>query len=320
MEKADILEMTVRHLKQHQGEQQQQETEHHFPPHQQQQMLSRYQTGFSECAREVSRCLDSMLDMNSAVKQRLVQHLTRCVQRISASSSSDTPSSLASPSSAAAMLTLTSADDGQQQQSVVCDNVSQKCQRSPRRVVAMVTGEDVKCNSSLSPPHRQHHHHHQHQQQGSVSCVTIREGKVCASSSATAYNNPYVVIPTQFLLSPSSAAAAAGSSVVLSPPHSMTSPASSTSSSSSASPASQPQSPNTPLSPASLTSSCIIPLYACPYPDHPRGDDSPLVTGSATPSGQAILLDHNNNSVKQSNLDLRHMALPAGRDLMWRPW
>lgn len=81
------MEMTVRHLKQLQQHEQVQQplgdatdADQHQQHHS--RLLSRYQNGFSECAREVTRCLDAMVDMNSATKHRLVQHLTRCIHRI----------------------------------------------------------------------------------------------------------------------------------------------------------------------------------------------------------------------------------------------
>ncbi|XP_034952295.1 transcription factor HES-1 isoform X2 [Chelonus insularis] len=75
LEKADILELTVRHL-------QRQRTLA-------QPGLSRYKAGYQDCSREVSRYLDApdiitgnTTPMDPAVKQRLLRHLDSCVSEL----------------------------------------------------------------------------------------------------------------------------------------------------------------------------------------------------------------------------------------------
>ncbi|KAH7956125.1 transcription factor HES-4-B [Rhipicephalus sanguineus] len=69
LEKADILEMTVRHLQGiHQG--------HHLPPTH--AMEVRFQEGFAECAREVSRFVCNS-DVDDSLRSRLLGHLASCL-------------------------------------------------------------------------------------------------------------------------------------------------------------------------------------------------------------------------------------------------
>ncbi|XP_065307647.1 transcription factor HES-4-B-like [Dermacentor albipictus] len=69
LEKADILEMTVRHLQGiHQG--------HHLPPTPAMEM--RFQEGFAECAREVSRFVCNS-DVDDSLRSRLLGHLASCL-------------------------------------------------------------------------------------------------------------------------------------------------------------------------------------------------------------------------------------------------
>lgn len=69
LEKADILEMTVRHLQSiHQG--------HHLPPTH--AMEVRFQEGFAECAREVSRFVCNS-DVDDSLRSRLLGHLASCL-------------------------------------------------------------------------------------------------------------------------------------------------------------------------------------------------------------------------------------------------
>ncbi|KAL3254334.1 hypothetical protein MRX96_054226 [Rhipicephalus microplus] len=69
LEKADILEMTVRHLQGiHQG--------HHLPPPH--AMEVRFQEGFAECAREVSRFVCNS-DVDDSLRSRLLGHLASCL-------------------------------------------------------------------------------------------------------------------------------------------------------------------------------------------------------------------------------------------------
>ncbi|RLU17263.1 hypothetical protein DMN91_011332 [Ooceraea biroi] len=75
LEKADILELTVRHLQRQRSLAQ--------------PGLSRYKAGYQDCSREVSRYLDApdiitgnTTPMDPAVKQRLLRHLDSCVSEL----------------------------------------------------------------------------------------------------------------------------------------------------------------------------------------------------------------------------------------------
>ncbi|XP_011495415.1 PREDICTED: protein hairy-like [Ceratosolen solmsi marchali] len=75
LEKADILELTVRHLQRQRSLAQ--------------PGLSRYKAGYQDCSREVSRYLDApdiitgnTTPMEPAVKQRLLRHLDSCVSEL----------------------------------------------------------------------------------------------------------------------------------------------------------------------------------------------------------------------------------------------
>ncbi|XP_044002763.1 homeobox protein 5-like isoform X2 [Aphidius gifuensis] len=75
LEKADILELTVRHLQRQRSLAQ--------------PGLSRYKAGYQDCSREVSRYLDApdiitgnTSPMDPAVKQRLLRHLDSCVSEL----------------------------------------------------------------------------------------------------------------------------------------------------------------------------------------------------------------------------------------------
>nr|CAD7430225.1 unnamed protein product [Timema monikensis] len=73
LEKADILEMTVKHL---QTVQRQQLT---VAMTTDPGVLHKFKTGFNECAGEVSRYIGRMEGVESEVKQRLIGHLANCV-------------------------------------------------------------------------------------------------------------------------------------------------------------------------------------------------------------------------------------------------
>lgn len=75
LEKADILELTVRHLQRQRSLAQ--------------PGLSRYKAGYQDCSREVSRYLDApdiitgnTTPLDPAVKQRLLRHLDSCVSEL----------------------------------------------------------------------------------------------------------------------------------------------------------------------------------------------------------------------------------------------
>ncbi|XP_065340929.1 transcription factor HES-1-A-like [Cloeon dipterum] len=73
LEKADILEMTVRHL---QSVQRQQLA---IAVATDPGVLNKFKNGFSECATEVSRYIARLEDVEPAVRQRLLSHLNQCV-------------------------------------------------------------------------------------------------------------------------------------------------------------------------------------------------------------------------------------------------
>lgn len=98
LEKADILEMTVKHLQNVQrsakhGSKQHGSHHHHHhhqpkPLYQQSHLsadadapngvLHKFQAGFSDCTQEVSRYISQMDDVEASVKQRLIGHLSNC--------------------------------------------------------------------------------------------------------------------------------------------------------------------------------------------------------------------------------------------------
>lgn len=76
LEKADILEMTVRHLQNMQR--QQMALEMARDPG----VLNKFRAGFTECATEVSRYVNKIDGVDGGTKQRLLNHLTGCVSSI----------------------------------------------------------------------------------------------------------------------------------------------------------------------------------------------------------------------------------------------
>ena len=76
LEKADILEMTVKHLQTVQR--QQLSTAVATDP----AVLTKFRSGFSECATEVSRYVNRLENVEPVVKQRLVSHLNNCVSHL----------------------------------------------------------------------------------------------------------------------------------------------------------------------------------------------------------------------------------------------
>lgn len=80
LEKADILEMTVRYLKN--MERQQMAVEIARDP----QVMNKYRAGFSECATEVSRYVSRIDGVDDGLKRRLIGHLTGCVSSLNINS------------------------------------------------------------------------------------------------------------------------------------------------------------------------------------------------------------------------------------------
>ncbi|RUS85031.1 hypothetical protein EGW08_007215, partial [Elysia chlorotica] len=104
LEKADILELTVKHLRNLQNHQQQQ----------QQQLAGaeagvgpRYQDGFVECANEVIRYLGQAQGFSDDTKCRVINHLASCLQLANTKDKAMQASALAAQPAAAAMNTGT---------------------------------------------------------------------------------------------------------------------------------------------------------------------------------------------------------------------
>ncbi|KAG8179464.1 hypothetical protein JTE90_021028 [Oedothorax gibbosus] len=70
LEKADILEMTVKHLQNLQMQQQ-------MAPEPSQ--MAKFRSGFAECANEVTRFMSRVEGVDHAVRQRLLNHLANCL-------------------------------------------------------------------------------------------------------------------------------------------------------------------------------------------------------------------------------------------------
>ncbi|XP_034559276.1 transcription factor HES-1-like [Notolabrus celidotus] len=78
LEKADILEMTVKHLRNLQRLQMTAAV--NTDP----SVLGKYRAGFSECVGEVTRFLSTCEGVNTDVRTRLLSHLAACVTQINA--------------------------------------------------------------------------------------------------------------------------------------------------------------------------------------------------------------------------------------------
>ncbi|XP_067659201.1 transcription factor HES-1-like [Haliotis asinina] len=98
MEKADILEMTVKHLRQMQRQ--------HFtvavaddPT-----VMNKYRLGFNECSLEVQRYLTSVEDLNTDVKTKLLDHINCYLAGIETANTSDTSLPASSPTSSPPLL------------------------------------------------------------------------------------------------------------------------------------------------------------------------------------------------------------------------
>jgi hypothetical protein len=91
LEKADILEMTVRHLQNMQR--QQMVLEMARDPG----VVNKFRAGFTECATEVSRYVNKIDGVDGGTKQRLLNHLSGCVSSINTVATSATPAFPAFP-------------------------------------------------------------------------------------------------------------------------------------------------------------------------------------------------------------------------------
>uniref|UniRef100_UPI00398E5096 transcription factor HES-1-like n=1 Tax=Pristiophorus japonicus TaxID=55135 RepID=UPI00398E5096 len=87
LEKADILEMTVKHLRNLQRAQMTAALS--TDP----TVLGKYRAGFSECMNEVTRFLSTCEGVNTEVRTRLLSHLANCMSQINAMNYSQPPPS-----------------------------------------------------------------------------------------------------------------------------------------------------------------------------------------------------------------------------------
>lgn len=76
LEKADILEMTVKHLQKLQRQQVAVAIVNDTS------VLNKYRAGFSECATEVGRYMGNMEGFDQSIRQRILGHLNHCVNSL----------------------------------------------------------------------------------------------------------------------------------------------------------------------------------------------------------------------------------------------
>ncbi|KAL3862399.1 hypothetical protein ACJMK2_008368 [Sinanodonta woodiana] len=88
MEKADILEMTVRHLRNLQ-------TQHYSGVKSPEPgVINKYRMGFNECANEIGRFMESLDTASVEVKVLLLEHLAKCLSKIDQTECNDSASIL----------------------------------------------------------------------------------------------------------------------------------------------------------------------------------------------------------------------------------
>jgi hypothetical protein len=85
LEKADILEMTVRHLQDRQRQHMAMEMARDPS------VLNKFREGFSQCATEVSRFVQKVDGVDHGVKQRLINHLSDCCSSLTHVTNSSAP-------------------------------------------------------------------------------------------------------------------------------------------------------------------------------------------------------------------------------------
>ncbi|XP_076829580.1 transcription factor HES-1-like isoform X2 [Brachyhypopomus gauderio] len=93
LEKADILEMTVKHLKSVQHARKSVTSWTHQPP------LGKYGAGFSACMNEVTRFMSTCDGASGELGRRLIAHLNSCVSPATTRPSARAPPPAASPAS-----------------------------------------------------------------------------------------------------------------------------------------------------------------------------------------------------------------------------
>ncbi|XP_029052947.2 lateral signaling target protein 2 homolog [Osmia bicornis bicornis] len=191
LEKADILELTVRHLQRQRSLAQ--------------PGLSRYKAGYQDCSREVSRYLDApdiitgnTTPMDPAVKQRLLRHLDSCVSELDLDLGSRPDSGLGSSPGSVTDRVTGAGSPGPLEHHVPSVSRSSTALNptglikaeipdiEPARPDSSTTAGDENNNNSssgsnsnngpstafgqvnstgnLDPPPPHHHHHHQHHQ------------------------------------------------------------------------------------------------------------------------------------------------------------
>ena len=91
LEKADILEMTVRHLQRLQRQQSAVNSVND------QNVFNKFRAGYTECANEVSRLVHSVDGVDSSARSRITSHLSHCMNSLSQLSQNTTQSKPAFP-------------------------------------------------------------------------------------------------------------------------------------------------------------------------------------------------------------------------------
>ncbi|XP_076357947.1 transcription factor HES-4-B-like [Tachypleus tridentatus] len=89
LEKADILEMTVRHLQNMQLKQRERRAA---------SSLATFRSGFNECAHEVSRFLGTVDGVDSSLRHHVLNHLTDCLSGLNETCSSSRTNKVSSTS------------------------------------------------------------------------------------------------------------------------------------------------------------------------------------------------------------------------------
>lgn len=102
LEKADILEMTVKHLRNMQRVQMTAMSTDAA-------VMSKYRAGFNECVNEVTRFLSTCEGVNTEVRSRLLGHLSACLAQVLAASGYAHPAHAAQQAHAAAAVAAAAA-------------------------------------------------------------------------------------------------------------------------------------------------------------------------------------------------------------------
>uniref|UniRef100_A0A2C9K2F9 BHLH domain-containing protein n=1 Tax=Biomphalaria glabrata TaxID=6526 RepID=A0A2C9K2F9_BIOGL len=128
LEKADILELTVKYLRNLQSQQQEQ-----ISSNSEQSLGGKYQAGFMECANEVIRYLSQSQGFSDDTKARVVKHLASCIQLASKASFAKPVSQNISQGNAPAVLTTSQpASSGQLPNGQIVQIVNTQYQLKPQ--------------------------------------------------------------------------------------------------------------------------------------------------------------------------------------------